>query len=170
MANGAGTSENENDDTPGHNEEAAQFPGAAHLADWLAWAAPIEQSPVLTPEGRVAAHRAVASIRRALGEDFLQRALAIPSGHPIFSPGHWPANQVIWVYVNLFQLATQFELLRRPGSQLWKVTRSLQTTSTQRTGRMDSCNLKLPALACNRSLLFTGRGRRSFDTTGGEWL
>jgi hypothetical protein len=126
MSNEATTKKDENDNTPGHNEEAAQIPGAAHLANWSAWAAPIEQSPVLTPEGRVAAHRAVASIRRALGEDFLQRALAIPGGHPIFSLGHWPANQVIWVYVNLFQLAAQFELLRRPRSQLWKVTRSLQ--------------------------------------------
>lgn len=126
MSNEAATNEDESDDTPEQNEEAAQIPGAAHLANWLAWAAPIEQSPVLTPEGRVAAHRAVPSIRRALGEDFLQRALAIPGGHPIFSLGHWPANQVIWVYVNLFQLAAQFELLRRPRSQLWKVTRSLQ--------------------------------------------
>jgi hypothetical protein len=87
---------------------------------WSDWASLIEDSQCLTPSGLRVAHWAVSVLERTFGGDFLQRATAAPGAHPVFSLGFWPgANDVPWVYANLFQLAAQIELLTQSRSKDW---------------------------------------------------
>jgi hypothetical protein len=87
---------------------------------WSDWALLIEDSQCLTPSGLRVARWAVSVLERTFGGDFLQRATAAPGAHPVFSLGFWPgANDVPWVYANLFQLAAQIELLTQSRSKDW---------------------------------------------------
>jgi len=71
---------------------------------------PIYEAECLTDAGRKVAFWATKVLHQFLGGDFPQRALE--SGHPILSLAFcWPANDVPWVYANLFQLAAQIRLL-----------------------------------------------------------
>lgn len=88
---------------------------------WSDWASLFDDSQCLTPLGLRVAHWAVSVLERTLGSDFLQRAAAASRTHPIFSLGFWPgANDVPWVYANLFQLASQIELLIQSRSKHWR--------------------------------------------------
>ncbi len=51
---------------------------------------------------------AVETLEQSLGTDFLHRTAAVPL---LFSLGLWPADDVPWVYANLFQLALRIKLL-----------------------------------------------------------
>jgi hypothetical protein len=99
---------------------------------WSDWASLIEDSQCLTPSGLRVARWAVATLQRTLGSDFLQRAATAPGAHPVFSLGFWPgANDVPWVYANLFQLAAQIKLLTRSRSKDWRKVRQDMTTDLQ---------------------------------------
>lgn len=93
---------------------------------WNAWAFPIYESSYLTSQGRDYALQAVAILQRYLKPDFPQRAMEARPRHALVSSpfgGFWPANNVPWVYANLFQLAAQLELLHKPCRPLWKTIR-----------------------------------------------
>jgi hypothetical protein len=99
---------------------------------WSDWASLIEDSQCLTLSRLRVARWAVATLQRTLGSDFLQRAATAPGAHPVFSLGFWPgANDVPWVYANLFQLAAQIKLLTRARSKDWRKVRQDMTTDLQ---------------------------------------
>jgi hypothetical protein len=73
---------------------------------WSDWAMPIYESKSLTPVGKPAALQAVETLRQFFGDDFLTTAVG-NGGHPLFTLGVWPANDVPWIYANLFRLVAQ---------------------------------------------------------------
>lgn len=80
---------------------------------WDEWGMFVHESRCLTPSGQATASWAVDVLRNSLGADFLTRAREAANSHSIFSPALWPlANDVPWVYANLFRLATQLEVFR----------------------------------------------------------
>ncbi len=102
---------------------------------WSDWASLIEDSQCLTPSGQSVARWAVDTLQRTLGSDFLQRAGAAPGAHPVFSLGFWPgANDVPWVYANLFQLAAQFELLTQSRSKDWGKVKQAISSNLEAVG------------------------------------
>ncbi len=93
------------------------------LMNWADWSYPLYDSKYLTPGGRRIALRAVATLQRVLGDDYLERAVNVPPPRPIYSFSIWPANKVPWTYANLLQLAAQLEL---PSKRLIKVRQEMQ--------------------------------------------
>ena len=93
---------------------------------WSDWAMPIHESQCLTPQGLSVALWAVETLQQTLGNNFLQRAMDAPASHPIYLFGLWPANDVPWVYVNLFQLAAQIRLLNVQGDRLKHVLHAMR--------------------------------------------
>jgi hypothetical protein len=79
---------------------------------WDNWGRFVHDSRCLTLDGRVVAQWAVNTLRKDLGDDFLERASQRKDAHPIFGSSLWPINDVPWVFANLFSLATQLEMLR----------------------------------------------------------
>ena len=68
----------------------------------------IDESHCPTPSGQRVALRAVETLERILGADFLHRAAAVAL---LSSLGLWPlTNDVPWVYANLFQFALRIRL------------------------------------------------------------
>lgn len=105
-----------------HRAFAEVLRGERSMA-WSDWIMPIYESKTLTPAGQQVALGAVTTLQRVLGNDFLEKAPK-REGHPIFSLGIWPANDVPWVYANLFQLAAQLELPGQRRRKVWEALRS----------------------------------------------
>lgn len=114
---------------------------------WSDWALLFEDSQCLTLSGRCVARWAVSILEHTFGGDFLQRAA--PRAHPVFSLGFWPgANDVPWVYANLFQLTAQIALLTRYRSRGWRKVRQDMVTDLQEIRWIHSLlQLELASLA-----------------------
>ncbi len=95
---------------------------------WSDWAMPIYDSQCLTPQGLQVALWAVETLQRFLGSDFLQRAAAVQL---LYFLGLWHANDVPWVYANLFQLAAQIELQIKFHSSRWRIVQRTMCQSLQ---------------------------------------
>lgn len=92
--------------------------------DWDTWSMHVHESRCLTPAGRNVALWSVNVLRSALGPDFPQCAMS-SGGHPIFSLNLWPANNVPWVYANLFQLALHLDILKAECKPIRKSLRNV---------------------------------------------
>lgn len=122
------------------HEDFAQVLRGERPIGWSDWAMPIHESQCLTLQGQKVALWAVGTLQHVLGDDFLQRVQTAQSVHPIFSFGLWSANDVPWVYANLFQLAAQIELIQ--SSVGWPLVRT-ELRSDLRPDRWISSLLQL---------------------------
>ncbi len=95
---------------------------------WSDWAMPIYDSQCLTPPGLQVALWAVETLQRFLGAEFLRRPTAVLALNDL---GLWPANDVPWVYANLFQFAAQLSLLDLPSTHLRRLVRNMKKQDMQ---------------------------------------
>ena len=93
---------------------------------WGLWSGTVEQSRVLTPEGRTVVLRAVESLAGFLGETWLHRFRE--KGAPLLSWLWWPMNDAPHVYVRLLDLGLRLELLAK-SQGLGAIRKAAGTTS-----------------------------------------
>src|SRR4051812_37055659 len=96
--------------------------------EWSDWAMPIYDSQCLTPPGLQVALWAVETLQRFLGAEFLRRPTAVLTLNEL---GLWPANDVPWVYANLFQFAAQLSLLDLSSTHLRRLVRNMKKQDMQ---------------------------------------
>lgn len=134
--------EEQTDATVAHHRTFTEVLQGDRPMMWSDWALLFEDSQCLTPSGLPVARWAVSVLERTLGGDFLQRATAASKAHPVFSLAFWPgANDVPWVYANLFQLAAQIELLTHSRSKNWReIQQTLSRNLDIPVGFMACCN------------------------------
>jgi hypothetical protein len=116
---------------------------------WSEWAMQIYESSCLTAAGRCVALWAVDTLQSFLGSDILQRIMEKKQEHPLLLPtyGVWPANDVPWVYANLFQLASQIKLLRP-----WPLQPAMSQNLTVESWEHAQLQLNLAGLALRAGL------------------
>jgi hypothetical protein len=102
----------ESDETLARHQAFGRVLSGEQPMRWDNWGRFVHDSRCLTLDGRVVAQWAVNTLRKDLGDDFLERASQRKDAHPIFGSSLWPINDVPWVFANLFSLATQLEMLR----------------------------------------------------------
>lgn len=114
------------DQTLTRHQAFAEVLQGKRAMSWSDWAMPIHESQCLTPQGLSVALWSVETLQQTLESNFLQRAIEAPASHPIYLFGLWPANDVSWVYANLFQLAAQIKLLNIQDSRLKHVLHAMR--------------------------------------------